>query len=216
VSLHYDAIRRFLYGAFGLMSGWELRGREHVPRMGSLIVASNHQSYWDPPLVGAATPRGDLHYLAKAELFKPPLFGPLIRSVNAIPIRRGMADLTGMSRAIDVLRSGGALIVFPEGTRSTDGELQPARPGVGMLAVHGDSVIVPCSVIGSNRPRRWMLHSGRLTIWFGRPRHWKDYVEPEADLTPGRALYQKVGDAVMREVAVLRTGQRTAASRGAA
>jgi hypothetical protein len=77
-------------------------------------------------------------------------------------------------------------------------------------------VIVPCSVIGSNRPRRWMLHSGRLTIWFGRPRHWKDYVEPEADLTPGRALYQKVGDAVMREVAVLRTGQRTAASRGAA
>jgi 1-acyl-sn-glycerol-3-phosphate acyltransferase len=212
----------FLYsaGRFGFrviagLSGWEVRGRERVPPSGSLIVAANHQSYWDPPLIGSAMAR-EIHFLAKAELFSPAPFGAVLRAVHSIPIRRGMADLSGMSKAISVLQRREALLVFPEGTRSTDGELRPARPGVGMLAVHGDAMIVPCSITGSNRPRRWLRRQARVQVWFGPARHWKDYLEPESDLAPGRALYQAVGDAVMREVAVLRTGQMTAASRGAA
>jgi 1-acyl-sn-glycerol-3-phosphate acyltransferase len=85
-----------------------------------------------------------------------------------------------------------------------------------MMAVQADVPVLPCYISGSGQPRRWLLGRGRVRIWFGPVRPWRDLVGPEADLTPGRALYQKVGDAVMREIAILKTGQETSASRGAA
>ena len=215
MSFHYSFARSAVSVVVGALTGWEVRGRERVPKTGALIIASNHVSYADPPMVGAATAR-ELHFLAKQELFRVPLFGALIGSVNAIPIRRGMADLTGMARALEVLKQGRALLMFPEGTRARDGELHPARPGIGMLAVASDAVIQPAYISGSDRPRGWLTRRQRVRVWFGIARPWKDYVAPEVDLTPGRALYQSVGDAVMREIAVLRTGQMTSASRGAA
>src|SRR5512134_1457256 len=120
MSLHYSAVRFLLGGLVGALSGWEVRGREQVPREGGLIVASNHISFWDPPLVGTAAIR-ELHYLAKEELFRTPVLGPFIRTFNAIPIRRGVADLSGLTKAMDMLRAGRALLMFPEGTRVRDG-----------------------------------------------------------------------------------------------
>jgi 1-acyl-sn-glycerol-3-phosphate acyltransferase len=215
VGAYYSAARLVASGFFGLVAGWDVRGRQHVPRSGRLIVAANHISFWDPPMIGAALPR-EMYFLAKGELFRTPGLGPLIRSVNAIPIRRGMADLSGLSRALEVLRRDEGLLMFPEGGRMRDAELHPARPGVGMMAVQGDSPIVPCYISGSSQPRRWWFRGVRVRVWFGPARHWKDLVGPEEDLTPGRALYQKVGEAIMREIAILKTGQETAASRGAA
>ncbi len=212
---YYSAVRLLASGLLRVMTGWEVRGRENIPREGGLIVASNHISFWDPPLIGAALPR-EMHFLAKEELFRTPALGWMIRSVNSIPIRRGVADLTGMSRALDVLRMGQALLMFPEGSRMRDGDLHPARPGVGMMAVHSDASIVPCYISGSSRPRRWLFRRTRVRIWFGRPRPWKELAGHEAGLEPGRALYQRVGDAVMREVAALRSNQQASASRGAA
>ena len=212
---YYSAARLLASGCFGVLTGWEVRGREHVPHTGGLVVAANHISFWDPPLIGAALPR-EMHFLAKEELFRTPVLGPLIRSVNSIPIRRGVADLSGMSRAMDTLKRGQALLMFPEGSRMRDGELHPARPGVGMMAVHADVPVVPCYISGSNRPRQWIYRRSRVRVWFGPAHHWKDLAGPDAPLTPGRDLYQRVGDAVMREVAILRTGQQTSASRGAA
>jgi len=215
VSIYYSVARSGISLTIGALTGWEVRGRERVPQSGSLIIASNHVSYADPLMVGAAT-RRELYYLAKQELFRVPIVGAWIASVHSIPIRRGMADLTGMSRAIDVLKRGQGLLVFPEGTRSRDGELHPARPGVGRLAGAGDARILPAYISGSDRPKQWLTRRTRVRVWFGIPRPWQDFVSPEVDLTPGRALYQSVGDAVMREIAVLRTGQMTSASRGAA
>jgi len=140
----------------------------------------------------------------------------MIRSVHAIPIRRGVADLKGMGRAIEVLKGGGALLMFPEGSRMRDAELHPARPGVGMMAVNADAAIFPCFISGSNRPGKWWNHGARVRITFGVARPWRDLVPPETDLTPGRALYQQVGDSVMREIAVLKTGQETSAVQGTA
>ena len=196
------------------VTGWEVVGREQIPRTGGLVVASNHISFWDPPLIGAVLPR-ELHYLAKEELFSNPAVGWMIRSYNAIPIRRGMVDLSGMARAIETLRRGEAMMLFPEGTRMRDGELHPARPGVGMMAVNADVPIVPCYISGSNRPAQWLSRRSRVRIGFGPARKWQDLVGPGADLTPGRALYQRVGDAVMREIARLRAEQGTTATRGA-
>jgi len=215
VSAYYSAVRSFAGTAFRLISGWEVKGRENIPRQDGLIVASNHISFWDPPMVGSACPR-ELSFLAKEELFRAPLLGPLIRSLNSIPIRRGVADLSGMSRAIERLGRGGALLMFPEGSRMRDGELHPARPGVGMIAVNADVPIVPCFISGSNRPGRWWRRGVRPRIWFGRVRPWRELAGEEGDLTPGRALYQRVADGVMREIALLKSGQMASASRAAA
>ncbi len=215
MSLHYSASRFLLRGFVTVLSGWEVRGRDHVPSSGAVIVASNHISYWDPVLVGSATVR-ELHYLAKEELFRPPIFGPMIRSFNAIPIRRGTADLSGLKKAADVLRAGRALILFPEGTRARDGELHAARPGIGMLAVATGARIVPAYVEHSNRPRKWMLRQVKLRVSFAPARTWQELAGPDAGLEPGRALYQSVGAGVMREIAALRAGRLNEATRGTA
>jgi 1-acyl-sn-glycerol-3-phosphate acyltransferase len=203
-----------LAAVLGTLSGWSVQGRERVPRHGGLIVASNHISFWDPPMIGSACPR-ELHYLAKDELFRTPVLGAMIRAYHAIPIRRGVADLAGMSRAIETVRGGAALLLFPEGSRMRDGELHPARPGVGLMAVHADVPIVPCFVTGTDRPGRWWHRGARVRIAFGEARAWRD-LAGEGDLAPGRALYQRVGDAVMREIAALKAGVHDSAVRGTA
>jgi 1-acyl-sn-glycerol-3-phosphate acyltransferase len=215
VSAYYSAVRLLASTLFGAITGWEVKGRQHIPRTGGLIVASNHISFWDPPMVGSAIPR-ETYFLAKEELFSTPVVGPLIRGVNAIPIRRGTADLSGMSRAIEKLKLGRTLLLFPEGSRMRDGELHPARPGVGMMAVHADVPIVPCCISGSNRPSKWWYRGARIRITFGKAWPWKDLAGADVELKPGRQLYQRIGDSVMREIAVLRTGQVQSASRGAA
>ena len=212
---YYSAARLFASGCSRILTGWEVRGRHHIPRSGGVIVASNHISFWDPPLIGAAVPR-EAYFLTREDLLRSPVLGPLLRSVNAIPIRRGVADLSGLSRAMERLRAGAALLMFPEGGRMQDGELHPARPGVGLMAVHADVPIVPCFISGSDRQRQWWYRGARVRLWFGPARSWQELAGAESDLTPGRALYQRVGEAVMQEIAILRTGQRTEASRGAA
>lgn len=210
---YYSGVRSLAHVLFGFLSGWTIRGAEQLPVDGGLVIASNHVSFWDPPLLGAAIPR-ETFFLAKEELFRAPL-GPMIRSVNAIPIRRGAADLRGLTRAIEALRSGGSVLLFPEGSRMRDGELHPARPGVGLLAVNADVPIAPCYISGSNTPGRWWNRGVRVRIRFGEARNWRDFAGRDSDLTPGRTLYQRIGTAVMDDIARLRDIDRSA-SRGAA
>lgn len=214
MSTYYSASRSAIGAIVGLVNGWDVRGRENVPRTGGLIVASNHQSFWDPPLVGSAAVR-ELHFLAKEELFHTPLLGPLIRAYNAIPIRRGAPDLRGLSRALEVLRSGGGLLLFPEGSRMRDGRLHPARPGLGLLAVNADVPIVPCYVHGTNRPRRWLFRLEKLYVRFGSARSWRDFAGA-GDMSPGRDLYRRVGSGVMSAIAELREQLMKEAASGAA
>ena len=211
----YSACRFLARSVLSVASGWDVTGRERVPVSGGLIVASNHISFFDPPLVSTACPR-ELHFLAKEELFKTPVLGPLIAALRSIPIRRGVADMSGLSRAIAVLKSGEGLLLFPEGSRMKDGELHPARPGVGMMSVHADVPIVPCYISGSNRAKQWWNRRTRVRITFGEVRDWRMLAGAGSDLTPGRALYQRIGDAVMRDIAALRSDQQQAASRGTA
>jgi 1-acyl-sn-glycerol-3-phosphate acyltransferase len=123
-------------------------GRPHVPLSGGVIIAANHQSYLDPVLVGSQL-RRPLSFLAKSELFENRYFGWLIRNLNAFPVRQGEGDVGAVKETIRRLQEGHALTIFPEGSRSPDGELQPIQPGIALIVRRAGVPVVPCVIDGS-------------------------------------------------------------------
>lgn len=159
-----------------LYFGLRVRGRSHVPRSGPVLLVANHSSVLDPPLIAAATPR-PVSFLAKAELFRIPGFGRLIRALHAHPVRREGGDPSALRVALRVLDSGGTLLVFPEGTRGPEGMLRPPKPGVGMLAVLSGAPVVPVYIHGTGRawPRGARVpRPVRVTVTFGPPLRFGD------------------------------------------
>jgi cytidylate kinase len=153
----------------------EASGTEHVPTRGPVLLVSNHSSVLDPPLVGGACPR-QLTFLAKAELFGVPGFGRLIHALNARPVKREGADAAALRAALRVLEQGGALLVFPEGTRGEEGRLREAKPGAALLAVLSGAPVVPVLVRGSGRawPRgRRFPRPAKVRVTFGPPRRFE-------------------------------------------
>jgi 1-acyl-sn-glycerol-3-phosphate acyltransferase len=149
----------------------EGRGTEHVPARGPVLLVANHSSLLDPPLVGAVAPR-QLSFMAKAELFRVPLFGALIRRLNARPVRREGADAGALRTALRVLQEGGVLLMFPEGTRGPEGALREPKPGAAMLAVMSGAPVVPVFIQGSGRawPRgRTLPRPAKVRVTFGPP-----------------------------------------------
>ena len=136
----------------------ERHGEEHIPRTGALLLVANHSSFLDPPIVGAVAPR-PLSFLAKAELFKVPILGTLIRNLNARPLKRDAADPSALRLALKMLEEERALLIFPEGTRGPEGVLREPKTGAGMLAVMSGAPVVPVCVSGTGRAwpkgRRW-------------------------------------------------------------
>jgi 1-acyl-sn-glycerol-3-phosphate acyltransferase len=128
--------------------GYRVIGAENMIEEGPCVIAANHCSYLDPPLVGIACRRA-IHYLARKSLLDLPLLGPILPELNVIPVDQKNADRSALMGAIRVVRHGGAVLIFPEGTRSADGELQPARPGLGMIAAKTGAPVVPVHVAGS-------------------------------------------------------------------
>lgn len=145
---------------------WRCRvvGRDRVPPHGALLFAANHASFADPPLVGSSVPR-PMYFMAKEELFQVPIFGWLIRHVNAFPIRRKEGDVGAFRTAQRILAAGGAMIMFPEGRRQKGGVFGKPKAGLGLLAVKTGTPVVPVYV--HNTHRLWRFP--RLTVVFGTP-----------------------------------------------
>lgn len=150
--------------AFSIVWRRRVIGRAHVPPRGALLFAANHASFADPPLVGSSVSR-PLYFMAKEELFQVPLFGWLIRRVNAFPIRRKEGDVGAFRTAQRILAAGGALIMFPEGRRQKGGVFGKPKAGLGFLAVKTGTPVVPAYVHNTNRLWRFP----RLTVVFGPP-----------------------------------------------
>ncbi len=143
----------------------------NVPRTGPVLLAANHQSFLDPMLLTYALPR-ECHYMARDTLFRNKYFGRLIRLVNAFPIKRGTADLTGMKEALRRLKSGALVLTFPEGTRSTDGRVHPFHPGLFSLIRRAGAPVVPAAVEGAFDiwPRSSKLpRPARVWVEYGLP-----------------------------------------------
>ena len=123
-------------------------GLEHMPRRGGLLIVSNHQSYLDPVVLASKTPR-PLSFLAKSELFEVPGFGWLIRNLNAFPVRQGEGDVGAVRETIRRLQEGHALNMFPEGSRSDDGEIAPMQSGIGLIVRRAGVPVLPAAIVGS-------------------------------------------------------------------
>jgi 1-acyl-sn-glycerol-3-phosphate acyltransferase len=176
-----------------------ITGRENLPRTGGFIVASNHVSYYDPPLVGSWQ-RRQMYFFAKKELFRNRLFGAIIRSTNAIPVSRGAVDRKAIKLAVDAVRRGYGLVVFPEGTRSRTDRFLPAKAGVGILAHHADCPIVPAYVHGANRLSDCFWRRTRLSIIYGEPLP----VEWVRSFSADKGGYQAMAERVMERIGRLR------------
>jgi 1-acyl-sn-glycerol-3-phosphate acyltransferase len=144
---------------------WRTRvyGAKNVPRHGALIVACNHVSYLDPPLMASFCPRR-VSYMAKRELFEMPVLGPIIRGLGAYAVDRQGSATAAIRRSLQVLEAGGAVGIFPEGTRNPHGTVQP-QTGVALLASLAKAPVVPACVAGTGRA----AHLHRVEVAFGTP-----------------------------------------------
>ncbi|MDR3071794.1 MAG: 1-acyl-sn-glycerol-3-phosphate acyltransferase [Endomicrobium sp.] len=183
----------FLFGKqmfrvmFGLFYRWHIEGIENIPKSGGAIIAPNHISWFDPPLTGSAM-RRDLYFMAKKELFNIPVLGWIIRFTNAFPVKRLSGDISAMRHAFALLKSGHLLLMFPEGTRSKNGKIGPAKAGTGMVACNAQVPLVPVKIENTNA----MLKFKQIKIKYGPPIY-----PPEKFLKSDYInLSQKVLDAV--------------------
>jgi 1-acyl-sn-glycerol-3-phosphate acyltransferase len=164
---------RFAYNIVGLelmLHRPRIEGRENVPEGGCLIV-SNHASYMDPTTVGWALAR-EIYYLGRKSLFKPPFWSRFLPICNVLPIDRDGHDIAGLRRIIKMLKAGHGILLFPEGTRSGDGTIQPAEPGAGLVALKAGVPILPVRLFGtyeslSRHMKR--LHFRPIRVVIGRP-----------------------------------------------
>ncbi|MDW8311075.1 MAG: lysophospholipid acyltransferase family protein [Verrucomicrobiales bacterium] len=192
---------------FGLLFRLRVRGTEHVPLRGPAILAANHASFLDPPVIGAAAPRM-ISYLARDTLFRNRIFGWLLRQWQAVPVDQEHAGAAGIRTILERLAAGHAILIFPEGSRSFDGQLQPTQPGVGLVVVKSGAPVVPVRVFGTHEalPRgRSRLRFHRLSVVFGAPMDFAA-LRAEAETAPKarqKEIYQEIADEIMAAIARL-------------
>jgi 1-acyl-sn-glycerol-3-phosphate acyltransferase len=185
-------------------------GRERVPADGGVIVAVNHVSYLDIPIVGCALARR-ADFLAKDELFKHPVVGWLFRRLGGVPIRRGAIDRAALDDVARRLAAGRVVVMYPEGTRSPDETLRDAKPGIGMLAVRTGAPVVPAYVAGTGEAwpsgARW-LRCRPITVVFGEPMQWRRDGPRRDDEASSKRRYQEVSQEIMGRIAELQREAR--------
>jgi 1-acyl-sn-glycerol-3-phosphate acyltransferase len=192
---------------FAVYFRWRVYNSERVPQKGPVILAANHESFLDPPLVGSGL-RRDINYLARKSLFKLPVIGWVLRTVNAVPVDRDGGGAAGLKAILDRLHDGGAIILFPEGTRTRDGKFQPARSGVGLAVIKSDAPVVPCRVFGTYEA--WGRHvrfprPHPVTLKYGRPMDFSTLRSEAQTCSKARLkeIYQQVTDEIMAAIARL-------------
>jgi len=197
----------FFRAMFATYFRWRVFNPERVPLTGPVILAANHISYLDPPLVGSPLHR-QINYLARASLFRFPIFGAIIRSWHAIPVDREGGSGKGLRVILDCLHGGAAIILFPEGTRSPDGQLRRAHSGIGLIVAKSDAPVVPARVFGSyeawGRKQKIPLPK-RVMVKYGQPMSFEK-LRAEAktcDKVRLKQIYQEMADEIMAAIAKL-------------
>ena len=186
---------------------WHVYNPERVPLKGGVILASNHASFLDPPLVGAGLRRG-INYLARASLFRFPVVGWVLHQWQVVPVDRDGGGAAGLRAILDRLLAGGAIILFPEGTRTRDGKLQPARSGIGLTVIKSIAPVMPVRVFGTFEAYGRNLRIPRpyrVAVKYGQPMRFEQ-LRSEAKVCSKprlKEIYQQVADEIMAAIAKL-------------
>ena len=186
---------------------WHVYNAERVPLQGGVILASNHASYLDPPLVGAGL-RRLVNFLARENLFSIPVIGWVLRQWEVVPVDRDGGGAVGLRSILDRLLAGGAIVLFPEGTRTHDGKIQPVRAGVGLTVLKSTAPVVPVRVFGMFEAYGRHLRFPRpyrVAVKYGQPMRFEQ-LRAEAKACSKlrlRQIYQQIADEIMAAVARL-------------
>ena len=203
----YRRVRTVTRALFAFWFRWKRIGTDQIPEAGPVIIAANHVSFIDPPMIGSAVDR-TVSFLARDTLFDIPVVGPFIRKLNSIPVDRTGGGGAGLKAVLDRLKADGCIVLFPEGTRSRDGRLQPAKSGIGLAVLKSDAVVVPVRVFGAyeafGRHRLFPL-PGQIILKFGPPMTFEREREEASRCSKARLkdLYQEVADRVIDGIASL-------------
>jgi|CXWL01.1.fsa_nt_gi 1-acyl-sn-glycerol-3-phosphate acyltransferase len=189
------------YGIVRLSFRFKAVGQQHVPRRGGVLIAANHASYLDIPFVACGV-RRRLAYMGRQDLFAVPGLNWACRWLGWIPIRQGRVDRVGFGKAIQLIQSGRGVVIFPEGRRTTSGQLQPGMPGLGVIVEETRCPVIPAFIEGSFEvlpPGAWRIRFRPVRVRFGKPLHFS----PEALGVSGKEFYHVVSRTVMKEIAAL-------------
>jgi 1-acyl-sn-glycerol-3-phosphate acyltransferase len=195
----------FHYVAASVHHMWfrgEVTGTQHFPVDGPFLIASNHASHFDPPLVGCHTPR-QMRFFARKSLWNNKFVAWWVNQVETIPVERDSGDVGAIKKVLTALKENRAIVLFPEGTRSPDGLLHKAKAGVGLMACKTGVPVVPCRIYGSYQafgkgaliPR----FGTSISIVFGPPITAAEYDDP----TAGKARYELAAQRIMDRIAAL-------------
>lgn len=165
---------RFIYGfiklIYYIVFSIRIEGRENLPE-GTFIIASNHRSNADPPLLAITLGCGKFSFIAKEELFRRPLFGYIIRKLGAFPVSRGKGDTRVIDISIEKLKEGRKLVIFPEGTRSKTGKVGRGKTGAALIAAKSGFPVVPTGIVFKGK-----LHfRSRIIVKYGKPIYPKEF-----------------------------------------
>lgn len=199
--MFYTVARLLLSLLFKICFRLKVFGRGNFPKKGPVIVAANHASFLDPIIVGIAAPR-KLNYIARNSLFKNRFFAKLLYLVNTFPVKREQGDINAFKQALNKLSQGKPLVIFPEGTRSKDGDLQKPRYGIGFIHLASGASILPCFINGSLQalPRHAKFPRPRsISVHFGRPLKFSKHFPWDK-----KERYLYVAEGVMRAIKELK------------
>jgi 1-acyl-sn-glycerol-3-phosphate acyltransferase len=198
----------FFRAVFAIYFRWRVLNPEHVPRTGAVILAANHASYIDPPLAGAGLHR-PINYLARESLFRFFGVGALLRSWNSVPVDREGGGARGLKTILERLLAEGGIILFPEGTRSPDGKLQPARSGIGLIVAKSDAPVVPVRIFGSHEAwgrNQTFPRPKKVAVKYGAPMQFEKLRAESKSCNKARLkqIYQEIADEIMAAIAQMR------------
>lgn len=197
----YDAVRTIAAWYFNSFYDFTLSGQSNVPRTGAVIFAANHVSFYDPPAIGACV-RRQINYFARDTLFKG-LFGKCLLEIGTIPVARENAEVKSLKAIFKTLKSHGAVAIYPEGTRSSDGGLAEPKAGAGMIACKSQATVIPTRLFGTyeayGRSDKAPKLGGHIHIAYGTPM-------TTAEIDPGKAhpeRYLEASRRIMAKIAEL-------------
>lgn len=181
-----------------------IRGADNIPKQGGVLIASNHTSFLDPPVVGVGYRGRPVHFMARDTLWNSRMGSWWMNRVGCIPVARGTGDLKALKLTIKALREGKVVSMFPEGTRSEDGSLQQAKSGVGFIVEKAGCVVVPAYIEGAHRAyskRAKFVKPYKVVVTFGKPIS----VEEFQALGTGRDAYDRHAALIMERIAALKS-----------